>query len=181
MKKLLATVAVVGSALGTQAFAQTNYATITNVTPNYTTQTIRQPVQQCNIVDVPIYGQVGNGASGGDVLGGMIIGGLLGKGVTGKDNGAAAGAVLGGIIAADKGQKQGIVGYRQEQQCNTYYNEERVNTLKNYTIRYEWNGVVGKSFTYNQYNVGDRVPISVSINAKWKYGEVAEWPKASDY
>lgn len=165
MKKLLATVAIVGSAFGTQAFAQTNYATITSVTPNYQVSTMRQPVQECNIVDVPVYGNVGGGASGGDVLGGMIIGGLLGKGASGNDKGAAAGAVLGGIIAADKGQKQGIVGYRQEQRCNTYYNEERVQTIKNYTIVYKWNGVSGRSYTYNQYNVGDKIPVTVSINA----------------
>jgi len=167
MNKLLVTAAVLSSVIATQAFAQDNYATITNVTPNYNTQVIRNPVQECQIIDVPVYGRVGGGASGSDVLGGMIIGGLLGKGVTGNDKGAAAGAVLGGIISADKNQgKQQIVGYRQEQQCNTYYTEERVNTIKNYTIRYEWNGVVGKSFTYNRYNVGDRIPVSVSINAK---------------
>ena len=40
-----------------------------------------------------------------------------------------------------------------------------LNTIKNYTIRYEWNGVRGKSFTYNNYRVGDRIPVSVSINA----------------
>ena len=51
----------------------------------------------CNIVDVPIYGKTGGGASAGDVLGGMIIGGLLGKGVTNKDNGAPVGAVIGGM------------------------------------------------------------------------------------
>jgi uncharacterized protein YcfJ len=166
MKKLLATVAIVGSALGTQAFAQTNYATITSVTPNYQVSTMRQPVQECNLVDVPIYGNAGGGASAGDVLGGMIIGGLIGKGVTNKDNGAAAGAVLGGMIAADKkNNRQAIVGYKQEQRCNTYYNEERVQTIKNYTIVYNWNGVSGRSYTYNQYNVGDKIPVTVSINA----------------
>ena len=167
MNKLLVTAAVLSSVIATQVFAQTNYATITNVIPNYDTQVIRNPVQECQIVDVPVYGRVGGGATGGDVLGGMIIGGLLGKGATGKDDGAGIGAILGGMVAADKNQgNQQIVGYRQEQQCNTYYNEERVNTIKNYTIRYEWNGVVGKSFTYNRYNVGDRIPVSVSINAK---------------
>ena len=168
MKRLLAS--VVFCAVATPVLAeQTPLATITSVTPNYTTQVIRNPYQKCNIVDVPVYGQINNGggANAGDVLGGMIIGGILGKGVSGNDKGAAAGAVLGGMIAADNknNSQQGIVGYRQEQRCETQYNEERVNTLKNYTIRYEWNGVKGKSFTYNQYNVGDRIPISVSINA----------------
>ena len=165
MKYLLATAAVVTFA--TQASAE-NYATITNVTPNYQEVTTNQPIRICNDVEVPIYGNTGgSGASGADVLGGMIIGGLLGKGVTGKDNGAAAGAVLGGIIAADQNQGQrSIVGYKRERQC---YNENRYTTerqIKNYTIRYEWRGVVGKSYTYNNYNVGDRLPINVSISAK---------------
>lgn len=169
MKRLLAGVAM--CAMASPVFAnQTPMATITSVTPNYTTQVIRNPYQKCDIVDVPVYGQIGSngGASAGDVLGGMIIGGILGKGVSGNDKGAAAGAVLGGMIAADNKQQtqQGIVGYRQEQRCETYYNEERVNTLKNYTIRYEWNGVSAQSYTYNQYNVGDKIPVTVSINAK---------------
>ena len=67
-----------------------------NVRDVYENITQRVPVTEnvCSIVDVPIYGRSGTGASAGDVLGGMIIGGLLGKGVTGKDKGAAAGAVL---------------------------------------------------------------------------------------
>ena len=164
MKTLLTTAAIVTFA--TQAFAE-NYATITNVTPNYQEVTTNAPVTICNDVEVPIYGNTGGGASGADVLGGMIIGGLLGKGVTGKDNGAAAGAVLGGIIAADNNQgKRGIVGYKREKQC---YQENRYTTerqIKNYTIRYEMNGAVGKSYTYNTYNVGDRIPVNVSISAK---------------
>ena len=164
MKNLLATVAMV--TLATPALAET-FATITSIQPNYQEVTSNQPIRICNDVEVPIYGRTGGGASGADVLGGMIIGGLLGKGVTGKDNGAAAGAVLGGIIAADNNQGQrGIVGYKREKQC---YNENRYTTerqIKNYTIRYEWRGVVGKSYTYNDYNVGDRLPINVSISAK---------------
>ena len=165
MKNLLATVAMVTFA--TPALAET-FATITDIRPNYQEVTSNQPIRICNDVEVPIYGNTGgSGASGADVLGGMIIGGLLGKGVTGKDNGAAAGAVLGGIIAADQNQGQrGIVGYKREKQCYTEnrYTTERV--IKNYTIRYEWRGFVGKSFTFDNYNVGDRVRINVSINAK---------------
>jgi len=41
-----------------------------------------------------------------------------------------------------------------------------VQTLKNYLIWYEWNGVTGRSYTFNQYSVGDRIPVSISINAK---------------
>ena len=113
MKKLFATTAAVLFALPASAEdVQDFYKTITKQIP--------QTQQVCEIVDVPIYGNVGNGASAGDVLGGMIIGGLIGKGVTNKDNGAAAGAVLGGMIAADKKNQQGVVGYRQEQRCTNH-------------------------------------------------------------
>ena len=105
----------------TQAMA-TEYATITNVSPNYRQETINTPIQRCDIVDVPVYGNVGGGgASGTDVLGGMIIGGLLGKGITGKDNGAAAGAVLGGIFQADKKQNK---QNQPNQDFYSYVNEQ---------------------------------------------------------
>ena len=146
MNKLLVTTAALAMT-ATTAVAQ-QYATITKVQPNYRTETISTPVRRCRTVDVPIYGNVGggSGASSSDILGGMIIGGLIAN-----DN-------------ANK-PKQGIVGYQQQQQCATEYTNETVNTIKNYTIRYEWNGIRGKSFTYNNYRVGDRIPISVSINA----------------
>lgn len=152
----------------TQAMA-TEYATITNVSPNYRQETINTPIQRCDIVDVPVYGNVGggNGASSSDILGGMIIGGLLGGTASGKDSGAAAGAVIGGLIANDNANrpKQGIVGYKQQQQCTTEYQSTITNVVKNYTIRYDWNGVVGKSYTYNKYNVGDKIPVTITINA----------------
>ena len=108
---------------------------------NYVSKNIRTPNQECSVVDVPIYGRTGGGASAGDVLGGMIIGGLIGKGATGKDNGAAAGAVIGGMIAADKNQgQQSIVGYRQEQRCKTTYTYEQVDEVRGYTVTYELDG-----------------------------------------
>jgi len=115
------------------------------VKDHYKTVTKRIPYTEtvCNIVDVPIYGNVGGGASGADVLTGMIIGGLIGKGVTNKDNGAAAGAVIGGVIAADKGNnKEGIVGYRQEQQCNniTRYNESSEEVYSHSTVTFYSDG-----------------------------------------
>jgi uncharacterized protein YcfJ len=164
MKKALATIALIGFASSAQA--QTYYANITNVTPNYETVWQNVPSTQCQDVQVPIYGNTGGGASGADVLGGMIIGGLLGKGVGGNDKGAAAGAVLGGIIAADKNNGRRVVtGYRIERQCTEVMNQQQQRQLKNYTITYRWKNVTGQSYTYNRYNVGDRIPVTVSINA----------------
>lgn len=164
MKKLLATAAIIGFA--TTANAETRYANITRVEPNYHTVYMNVPRTQCQDVEVPVYGTVQGGATGGDVLTGMIIGGLLGKGITGKDNGAAAGAVMGGVIAADQNRsRQVVTGYRTERQCTEVMVREQQREIRNYTITYTWNGISAQSYTYNRYNVGDRIPVTVSINA----------------
>lgn len=113
------------------------YKTVTNSTP--TTQRI------CFDVEVPIYGNTGNGASAGDVLGGMIIGGILGKGISGNDQGAAAGAVLGGMVSADKKQnRQQIVGYRIENRCRneTTYTTETREVYSHSEMSFSYNGYV---------------------------------------
>jgi uncharacterized protein YcfJ len=167
MKKLLATAAVLSS-LATTAIAETVRARITSVEPRYHTVYQNAPTMQCQNVEVPIYGTVqGGGASGGDVLAGMIIGGLLGKGVTGDDGGAAAGAVVGGIIAAEEGNnsRRVVTGYRTERQCSEVMVREEVRELKDYVIRFEWNGIEGSAYTYNRYRVGDRINATVNIRA----------------
>ena len=73
MKRSLSTVAAV-ALMATTASAETRYATITHIQPNYQEVTSNQPVNICSDVEVPIYGNVqGGGASGGDVLTGMIL------------------------------------------------------------------------------------------------------------
>lgn len=121
---------IIGTAMvmlmATPAFAEKVDARITDHYKTVTKQ-VPQTERVCYEVEVPIYGNVGGGASAGDVLGGMIIGGLIGKGATGKDNGAAAGAVIGGMIAADKKSSQEqIIGYRKDNRCEnktTYFTE----------------------------------------------------------
>jgi uncharacterized protein YcfJ len=150
------------------SYADTVRATVTSIQPIYHNTTTRTPSNICQNVEVPVYGTVqSGGASGGDVLTGMIIGGLLGKGVTGKDNGAAAGAVIGGIISADnKRSKQVITGYRLERQCHTTYVNNTQRQLKHYKIWFTWNGINGSAATYNVYQIGDRIPVEVSLRAK---------------
>ena len=150
------------------SYADTVRATVTSIQPIYHNTTTRTPSNICQNVEVPVYGTVqSGGASGGDVLTGMIIGGLLGKGVTGKDNGAAAGAVIGGIISADnKRSKQGITGHRLERQCHTTYVNNTQRQLKHYKIWFTWNGINGSAATYNVYQIGDRIPVEVSLRAK---------------
>ena len=76
MKKfLIAATLIAGIATSATAHAEMRIKVAVDASePNYVTKTIRNPQQQCNIVDVPIYGSTGSGANAGDVLGGMIIG-----------------------------------------------------------------------------------------------------------
>lgn len=151
------------------AHADTKYATITSVEPRYDTVYQNVPTTQCQNVQVPVYGTVqGNGASGGDVLAGMIIGGILGKGITGNDNGAAAGAVMGGVIAADNQNRnrQVVTGYRTERQCTEVMQRQAVTQIRDYLISFEWRGMYGSAYTYNTYNVGDLIPVTVSVVAQ---------------
>lgn len=165
MKKLLITTAIL-VASATSAMA-TEYARITKIEPRYQTSYQNVPRTSCQDVEVPVYGNRGGGATGGDVLGGMIIGGLLGKGVTGKDNGAAAGAVLGGIIAAENNNGRRVVtGYRLERQCTEVMMREETSSVKDYRITFEWNGIYGSAYTYNNYSLGQRIPVEVSLRAK---------------
>jgi uncharacterized protein YcfJ len=144
------------------------YATIMKVTPNYSYTKSYTKKKSCHTIDEPIYGQTSvHGASSGDVLTGIVLGGLLGKGATGKDKGAAAGAVLGGIIAANRNNtKSTIIGYRQVPNCEIIQVPQKTKTIKNYKIDYEWGGIFGSSYTYNNYHVGQHIPVSVNITAK---------------
>ena len=169
MNKLLATVAVIGT-MGFAASANAQeYATITNVTPNY--QTINTPTTQqvCNIVEVPVYGRAGGQASTGDTLFGALIGGAIGNqfgGGSGKDAATVLGAIVGADVANKKGGQQQIIGYRQEQRCNNVTSYSTQQQIQNYTIRYEWRGIQGSTRTYNNYRVGDRIPVEVTVRAK---------------
>lgn len=165
MKKFLLSTAIMAITT-TAAMAESVRARITYVEPRYEVVTQYQSSTQCRNVEVPIYGSTGGGATGGDVLAGMIIGGLLGKGVTGDDQGAAAGAVMGGVIAADNNRpRQVVTGYRTERQCSEVSVPVQVNQLRDYLIRFEYNGLTGSAYTYNRYNIGDRINATVSIRA----------------
>ena len=101
---------------------------------------------------------------------GAVIGGALGNqvgGGSGKDAMTVLGAIVGADIANKRGRSNQVVtGYRVERQCIETIRREETTEIKNYKIWYEWNGVQAQSYTYNQYNVGDRIRVVVSINPR---------------
>jgi uncharacterized protein YcfJ len=167
MKKLV-TIAAVLSMFGSAAFANQVTATVVDMRETYRDVVKQVPVQSCQTIDVPIYKEVvtGGGASGGDVLGGMIIGGILGKGVSGNDKGAAAGAILGGMVAADKKQQREtvIVGYRQQQQCSTVYEQQQVSVRGDNVVTVELdNGGRYEFYTKGWYKNGTVVFLNLEL------------------
>ena len=118
MRKLV--LATIVALFTTPIYASTNIE-IVDIVDHYKTVVKQIPYTEetCRIIDVPVYGNVGKEATPGDILTGAIIGGVIGNNIKGEKNGGAAGAVIGGLIGANKDKKQGIVGYRQEEQCTT--------------------------------------------------------------
>jgi uncharacterized protein YcfJ len=168
MNKLLAAITTVVAIGATPVFAQTEYATIVKVTPNYQNVSTPRYRTDCQTVEVPIYGGRSQ-ASTADTFVGALIGGAIGNqfgGGSGKDAATVLGAIVGADVANKKGGQQQIIGYRQEQVCQNVTFYETQEQIKNYTVTYEWNGLQGRTVTYNNYRVGDRIPVSVSIQAK---------------
>ena len=113
-----------------------------HVTHHYKDVIREIPFQDCFMVDVPIYGNVGGRThtSRGDVLEGMIIGGLLGKAVTGDDKGAAFGAMIGGMESTNGGYERGVVGYKQKRHCQTKYNYQSEKVYSHSTATFDADG-----------------------------------------
>lgn len=170
MNKLLTTVAVMSTMVFASSASAEEYATVTNVKPNYQNVSVPRYRTDCQINQVPIYGRVQGQASTGDTIVGAIIGGAIGNqvgGGSGKDAATVLGAIIGADVANKRGsQSQQIIGYREEQTCKNVTFYETQEEIKNYTIRYEWRGIQGSTRTYNNYRVGDRIPVEITVRAK---------------
>lgn len=171
MKKLVM-IAAVMSMFGSAAFAnQRIQATVVDMQETYRDVVKQVPVESCSVVDVPIYKEVvtGGGASTGDVLAGAIIGGVIGN-QFGNGSGKDAMTVLGAIVGADSANKKGnretvIVGYRQQQQCSTVYENKNVSVRGDnvVTVRSD-DGNEYKFYTKGWYKKGTVVFLNVSLD-----------------
>ena len=168
MRKLITAVAITSLSTSSLLAAELN-AIVTQVEPNYETVTEYTPVKICRDEQVPVYGNAPQGQSdAGNVLLGMILGGVSGKVITGDDGGAAMGAIAGGLIGANNNNSTArpIVGYQILQNCTTENRQSNSTKLRNYKITYNFYGAIGSSYSYNNYNLGDNIPVYVNVTAK---------------
>ena len=159
------------------AFAE-NYTvqgTVIEANPVYQTVTKQVPTQTCQMVQVPVYGN-GSQGNGGTLglnnnidIGGAIIGGVIGNNVTKNvDNGGAIGALLGGMIGNNmhKNNSQTVVGYRQEQRCNTSYTSQSEQVLGYTEIVVDAGGYKVTARSKRNVNVGDVVNVGVALTVQ---------------
>jgi len=149
--------------------------TVIEVNPVYQTVTKQVPTQTCQMVQVPVYGN-GNSGNGGTMglnnhfdLGSAIIGGVIGNNVTKNvDNGGAIGALLGGLVGKQiqNNNSQSVVGYRQEQRCNTSYSSQSEQVLGYTEIVVDASGYKVTAKSKRNVNVGDVVNVGVALTVQ---------------
>ena len=180
MKNQLTTAALISFAalclLYGPVFAETRYeyviGTVTDVetlTNSFTRKTPRDE-RVCKIEEVPVYGE----SQGSSELGSMIIGGLIGSAVGNKlsDNngagsaGAVAGALLGRERAKQNAKAADIVGYRQQEVCQTnrIVQEEVIEKVVGYRIKVEADGRILSLNASKPLTVGDRVEVNKKVS-----------------
>lgn len=146
------------------------YARVVQVEPKYESVVEYTPIKICRDEQIPIYGQAQqNTDNSGNVLLGMILGGVSGKVITGDDGGAAMGAIAGGLIGSNQNNNNSqrpIVGYQTVQNCSTENRQTSSTQIKNYKITYDFHGALGTSYSYNNYNIGDNIPVTVNVIAQ---------------
>ncbi len=158
---------VVSFANGAYAGTFVVKGTVTEVKPNYVSVQIPDHQRQCQMIDIPIYGQ--SQPNNGNAILGAIIGGVIGN-QFGKGDGNKAATAAGAAIGAVKGsQMQGdrpIVGYKREERCNMVERFRYEEKVRDYTVKYNYNGYYGSVVTYNQFSVGDKITLQMDLRAK---------------
>ena len=160
--------------MGTAQAGQYNVTgTVMQANPVYQTVTQQVPQQSCQMVQVPVNGsgQQGNGGTLGlnnnFDIGGAIIGGIIGNNVTKNvENGGAVGAVIGGILGNQQNKNNTVVGYRQEQRCNTTYSTQQSQRFSHTDIVVEVEGMQVQARTTREVAVGDTVNVLMTLQVQ---------------
>lgn len=180
MKNVVSVAVALTLLSSTSAFAvsKNDTATVTNVEAQYQNVRISTPKTTCEVVQVPIYNEGGNGTSGilggtadalngqGDQLAGAIIGGIIGNQIGkggGKDAATALGVIIGSNIGRNNANKGNVQGYRNVEQCKTNYTESVEQQLTGYKVTFDYNGLVGQTRLSRPVNVGDKIRVRVSV------------------
>lgn len=168
MKKFLISTAIIfGLATSANAGTFVVQGKVTSVTPNIVQVQIPDNTRQCEIIDIPIYGS--NQTNNGNAILGAIIGGVIGN-QFGKGDGnkaaTAAGAAIGAVKGSQMQNDRPIVGYKREERCHMVQNFRYEDKIRDYTVKYEWNGFHGAVVTYNQFSVGDSINLNMDLRAK---------------
>jgi len=175
MKKLLVISLI---AFSTTAIAQPQYAQFATVVGAQEILSVRNiPQQQCHTVNVPIYQQhaPAGGAIGGVVdsvfgstegLVGAIVGGAIGSRVgkgSGKRWATGAGAVIGAQVGDRHRQRQqpNVVGYQQQQQCQTAYVAEQY--VSGYNVTYDYKGHMFTEYSQFKPVIGSKQMINIGV------------------
>lgn len=171
MKNILTAAAFALTTSTAFAGTYTQFATVVDSYPVYTKTEQKRPVEKCRTIEVPIYQSrtTKSGGSTGNSIVGAIIGGAIGNqfgGGSGKD----AATILGAIIGADTANRNAtttedvIVGYREENRCETKYVVDTVKKVSYYVVRAEYNGMPVEIRSNKPRQVGDNIQVQVTIS-----------------
>lgn len=140
---------------------------VTDVQPQYSNIANRIPQQSCSVVDVPVYGNRGGSKVFGLDVEGAIVGGIIGNQIGNSKGNGAAGAVIGGLLGnQNQNRNSGVVGYRQEQRCNTTYTTEYQQQYNGSIVIVDVNGMKVSGRTNRQVNVGDTISVQMDLRIR---------------
>jgi uncharacterized protein YcfJ len=148
------------TAFATVIFSQTTFAKayyddarVIRANPVYEYVQVRQPVQQCEVIQRPRRHH-----SGAEVLVGAVVGGVIGHAIGNNDASAVAGAVIGGSLSHQASHGRSTTTER----CYTRYEKsKKVRKIKGYNVKYRYNGEIYRSFV--KHHPGDFIKVRVTV------------------
>ena len=163
MKKYLALLAFSATGVcATPAMSQVATATVTNVEPKWAERTVSVPYNNCSVIRVPVFQS--SEPTAGDIIGGGVLGGVLGGLITDSREGAIFGSIAGGLVANEVVENRRIVGYKNEEVCNVFYDQRSESYIQHYIIDFSLEDFHGVGITSEQYDEGDEVEVYVTLS-----------------